>query len=90
MHTIRRVANHALRQHCVPPASRRDNRCIPSCRRLAKDFENLTRNALAVLRLASISSHAKKALSELMNFPTDPQSLEGPVKGIIISLAKFE
>jgi len=38
------------------------------CRRLAKDFENLARNALAFLHLASISSHAQKALSELMNF----------------------
>ena len=28
--------------------------CLNRCRRLAKDFENLTDNALAFLRLASI------------------------------------
>ena len=38
------------------------------CRRLAKDFENLTRNALAFLRLASICLMLEKALSDLTNF----------------------
>jgi transposase len=32
------------------------------CRRLAKDFENLVRNAIAFLRLASHSTHAATAL----------------------------
>jgi hypothetical protein len=41
------------------------------CRRLAKDFENLARNALAFLHLASIRLMLQKALSELMNFRTD-------------------
>ena len=38
------------------------------CRRLAKDWENLNRNALAFLKLASIRSHAAKALQSLMKF----------------------
>jgi transposase len=33
------------------------------CRRLAKDFENLTRNALAFLRLASIRLRLRKLCS---------------------------
>ena len=34
------------------------------CRRLAKDFENLTRNALAFLRLASIRLMLRKLCSQ--------------------------
>jgi len=41
------------------------------CRRLAKDFENLTRNALAFIRLASIRLMARKLFSRL-NFPDRP------------------
>jgi transposase len=33
------------------------------CRRLAKDFENLTRNALAFVRLASIRMMLRKLCS---------------------------
>ena len=38
------------------------------CRRLAKDFENLTRNAFAFIHLASIRLHAEKALQSSLNF----------------------
>ena len=41
------------------------------CSRLAKDFENLTRNALAFIRLASIRLMARKLFSRL-NFPDRP------------------
>jgi hypothetical protein len=38
------------------------------CRRLAMDWENLNRNALAFLKLASVRSHAAKALQPLTKF----------------------
>src|SRR5580704_10697048 len=43
------------------------------CRRLAKDFENLTRNALAFLRLASIRLMLRKLCNQWLTFRTDSQ-----------------
>ena len=39
------------------------------CRRLAKDFENLTDNALAFLRLDLYPPYDAKALQSLIDFP---------------------
>jgi transposase len=39
------------------------------CRRLAKDWENLNRNALAFLRLASLRLNAPKTLQSRLMFP---------------------
>src|SRR5882762_88037 len=39
------------------------------CRRLAKDWENLNRKALAFLRLASNPPHAQKTLQSGLNSP---------------------
>ena len=39
------------------------------CRRLAKDWENLNRKALAFLRLASIRTHAEKTMQSSMISP---------------------
>jgi transposase len=41
------------------------------CRRLAKDFENLTRNALAFLRLASIRLMLRKLCNRWLTFRTN-------------------
>ena len=44
------------------------------CRRLAKDFENLTDNALAFLRLASIRLMLRRLCNPSSTFRTDSQS----------------
>jgi hypothetical protein len=41
------------------------------CRRLAKDFENLSRNALAFLKLASIRLMLRRLCSKRITFRTD-------------------
>jgi transposase len=55
----------------IPPAKRGGRKrsvdvlaWLGRCRRLAKDFENLTRNALAFIRLASIRLMARKLCLE--------------------------
>ena len=44
------------------------------CRRLAKDFENQTRNALAFLKLASIRLMLRKLCNHLLTFRTDSEA----------------
>lgn len=48
------------------------------CRRLAKDFENLSRNALAFIRPASIRLMLRKTLQSSLNFRTDSNFSETP------------
>jgi transposase len=46
------------------------------CRRLASDFENLTRNALAFLSLASIRLMLKKLCLSRRTFRADPLGIQ--------------
>src|SRR5262249_15871055 len=48
--------------------------CLYCCRRLAKDWENLNRNALAFLRLASIRLMLRKLCNPARCFRTDSQT----------------
>jgi hypothetical protein len=49
-----------LRAGLFPRLARDDRTFFPRCRRLAKDWENLNRNALAFLKLASIRLMLRK------------------------------
>ncbi len=49
---------------------------LSRCRRLAKDFENLNRNALAFIRLASIRLMLRKLCKSTLKLPG--QTLKGP------------
>ncbi len=64
------VKRPALRKFVVLPKRwvvERTFAWLNRCRRLAKDFENLTRNALAFLRLASIRIMLRACLKRVLH-----------------------
>src|ERR1035437_8283141 len=56
------------------------------CRRLAKDWENLNRKALAFLRLASIRLMLRKLCNPVWSLRTDSERMAGIVAGQLVCL----